>query len=302
MKNQTQAYILALVAVCFWSTIASAFKLTLRYLNFIELLFWAALTSLVFFSLFLGFKQQLTRVFKHPTRQILLAAVSGLLNPLAYYLILLKAYELLPAQEAGTLNYFWPVVLVLLSIPLLHQKIKPSSVAGVVLSFAGIVIISTHGDLASWHFSNPVGVALALTTPFIWALYWIINMKNPMPAIEKLFLGFLTAFPFLLAVFIFNGGIKHLQAWQGLVGSIYIGLFEMGVTFILWLTALQKSQTTAHISNFVFLSPFLSLIYIHFFVGEEILPSTIIGLALVICGIFIHHYAENMYRWIRQKT
>ncbi|MGC8866393.1 MAG: DMT family transporter [Bacteroidales bacterium] len=302
MKNQTRAYLLALLAVFFWSTIASAFKLTLRYVSFIELLFWASLTSLGVFSLFLGLKGKLSSIFKHPRKQIILAALAGILNPLAYYLILLKAYELLPAQEAGTLNYFWPVVLVVLSIPLLHQKIRLSNIAAVVVSFAGIVIISTHGDPASLHFSNPKGVALALTTPFIWALYWIINMKNPLPDTLKLFMGFLTAFPFLLIIYVLNAAESPLPVWQGLVGSIYVGLFEMGITFLIWLNALQKSETTAHISNFVFLSPFLSLIYIHFLVGEEILPSTIGGLALVIAGIFIHHYAGNIYRFFLQKT
>ncbi len=299
MKNQSKAYLLALLAVVFWSTIASAFKLTLQYLSFTELLFWAALTSLLFFTVFLGIKGSLSGIFSHPIKQLALAAAAGLLNPFAYYLILLRAYELLPAQEAGTLNYFWPVVLVLLSIPLLHQKITLSSIAGVLVSFLGIVIISTHGQPASLHFSNPTGVALALTCPIIWALYWIINIKNPMPDTEKLFIGFLTSLPLLTIVFILNGGTEHLPPWQGLAGSIYVGLFEMGITFILWLSALQKSQTTAHISNLVFLSPFLSLIYIHLVVGEEILLSTIAGLAMVIAGIFIHHYGSRFYYLFR---
>lgn len=302
MKNQSQAYLLALLAVSFWSTIASAFKLTLRFLSFTELLFWASLTSLGVFSIYLGFKGNLRSVFRHPRKQIFMAAVAGILNPFSYYLILLKAYELLPAQEAGTLNYFWPVILVLLSIPLLQQKIKFSSIIGVVVSFTGIVMISTHGNPASLHFSDPLGVALALTCPFIWAIYWIINMKNPMPDTEKLFIGFLTAFPLLFVVLVLNGGTNHLPKWQGLAGSIYVGLFEMGITFIVWLSALKKSQTTAHISNLIFLSPFLSLIYIHFLVGEEILLSTIAGLALIIAGIFLHHYGGWLYNFFRLRA
>lgn len=302
MKNQTQAYLLALLAVLFWSTIASAFKLTLRFLSFTEMLFWASLTSLGVFSIYLGFKGNLRRVFQYPRKQIFMAVLAGILNPFSYYLILLKAYELLPAQEAGTLNYFWPVVLVLLSIPLLHQKIKLSSIIGVVVSFSGIVIISTHGNPASLHFSDPLGVALALTCPIIWAFFWIINLKNPMSDTAKLFIGFLTALPLLLVVFILNGGTSHWPTWQGLAGSIYVGLFEMGITFIVWLSALNKSQTTAHISNLIFLSPFLSLIYIHFLVGEKILLSTIAGLALIISGIFIHHYGGRFFHFLRLRA
>ena len=39
-----------------------------------------------------------------------------------YYLILLKAYQLLPAQVAQPLNMIWPVILVFLSVPILKQK------------------------------------------------------------------------------------------------------------------------------------------------------------------------------------
>jgi len=52
------------------------------------------------------------------------SALLGLINPFIYYLILLKAYQLLPAQVAQPLNMIWPIILVFLSIPLLGQKIK----------------------------------------------------------------------------------------------------------------------------------------------------------------------------------
>ena len=74
---------------------------------------------------------------------------------------------------------------------------------------------------------------------------------------------------------------------MGLLGASYVGLFEMGITFVLWLSALKLSETTAKVGNLIFLSPFLSLIFIHFFVGEDILASTFIGLILIVAGILI---------------
>jgi drug/metabolite transporter (DMT)-like permease len=59
----------------------------------------------------------------------------------------------------------------------------------------------------------------------------------------------------------------------------------MGVTFVLWLNALKLSESTAKVGNLIFLSPFLSLIFIHLFVGEDILASTLIGLVLIVAGI-----------------
>ena len=70
-------------------------------------------------------------------------------------------------------------------------------------------------------------------------------------------------------------------------GAIYVGLFEMGITFILWLSAMKLTDHTARIGNLIFLSPFLSLVFIHFLVGEDIFPSTYVGLTLIIAGLVV---------------
>jgi len=49
---------------------------------------------------------------------------------------------------------------------------------------------------------------------------------------------------------------------------------------------MKLTDNTARISNLIFLSPFLSLIFIHFLLGEDILPSTFIGLILIVAGLF----------------
>jgi len=75
-------------------------------------------------------------IFKCISRKELLAsAVMGFFNPFLYYLVLFKAYELLEAQIAGTLNYTWPIVLVILSIFLLKQRISTWSIVAILISF-----------------------------------------------------------------------------------------------------------------------------------------------------------------------
>jgi drug/metabolite transporter (DMT)-like permease len=78
----------------------------------------------------------------------------------------------------------------------------------------------------------------------------------------------------------------------GLLAAAYVGLFEMGVTFLLWLRALSLSTTTAQVSHLVYVVPFLSLIIIHLIVGERILASTVIGLLLVVLGILLQRSAR----------
>ncbi|MFH0895416.1 MAG: DMT family transporter [Bacteroidota bacterium] len=286
MKNQKKATFLAICTILCWSTIASAFKIALSYTSFTFVLLYAAFTSFLFLTIYLIISGKLKQVFSCSIRGYLYSALMGFLNPFLYYLILLKAYSLLPAQEALTLNYMWLVMLVLLSIPLLKQKISLLSFLAILVSYFGVVVIATRGDVAALNFTNLDGALLAMLTTVIWALFWILNMKDKRDELVKLFLCFFFGFIFILAYILCTEPFI-IPEWRGITASAYVGMFEMGLPFVLWLRALQLSETTARISNLVFITPFLALILVYFILGEELYTSTFVGLILILGGILL---------------
>lgn len=292
MRMQKKAYLYALAAIAFWSTIGSAFKLSLQYMNPMQLLLLSSFVATIVLLITLLIQGKISLIMQVKRKEVFRSAWLGMLNPFLYYVVLLKAYDLLPAQEAGTLNYIWPLVLVLLSIPLLKQKITGWSVVAILISFTGILVISTHGQILSMTFTSPTGVILALGSAVFWALYWIFSLKDEREAVTKLFLNF--CFGLLYSgIAIAATGDFNIPPLKGIAGAIYIGLFEMGITFVLWLNALKFSATTAKVSNLIYLSPFFSLIIIHFAVGETILVSTIIGLVFIVSGILLQQYLKR---------
>lgn len=100
MENQSQAYIYAAITIIFWSTVASAFKISLNHINFIQLLLFASLTSAAALLIILVIQNKLTLFKKYKLKDYFYSALLGFLNPFLYYIILFKAYSLLPAQEA----------------------------------------------------------------------------------------------------------------------------------------------------------------------------------------------------------
>ena len=284
MKDQHKAYLYAGIAVLLWATVASAMKLSLTYLDFLQLLFLSVSVSLIVLFIVIVAQGKLKNVFKLPLKAYVKSAIFGLVNPFLYYIVLFKAYDLLPAQEAQPLNYTWPIMMTLLSIPILKQKINFQNLVAILISFVGVITISTGGDLLGFSFSNPYGALLGIASAVIWALFWIYNIKDKRDEISKLFLNFLFGIVYIsIALALFSDfpafSTKHY------LGAAYVGLFEMGVTFIIWSMALKKSTHTAKVSRLIYLVPFLSLIVIYFTVGEEILTSTLIGLGLIIGGL-----------------
>ncbi len=286
MTNQARAYLYGFAAVLLWSTVASAFKLTLRYLDYAQLLLYANLTALVVLAIILMVSGRLREIFACSRRQYVRSLWLGLLNPFVYYLVLFKAYDLLPAQVAQPLNHTWGIALPLLSIPLLRQRIRSREIAAGLVCYSGALIISTGGDLRGFRVDSPLGVALALGSAGLWAIYWIYNTKDERDAVVGLFLNFLFGVPFVLVYCLVFSDVR-VSMGPGLLGAVYAGVVEMALAFALWLKALKLSENTARVGSLIFVAPFLSLVFIHFLVGEEILSATLIGLALIVAGFFV---------------
>ncbi|MFH2091480.1 MAG: DMT family transporter [Pseudomonadota bacterium] len=289
MTNQTKSYCFALATIACWSTIASASKITLRYISPEQLLFYSSLVSTLVLFIVLGFQDKWHTLRKLTQKDWISSIGFGLLNPFAYYLILFKAYDLLPAQQAQVINYTWAITLSLLSIPLLGQKVSGRQWLAIGLSYCGVLVIATRGNIFSLEFDNPLGVGLALISTIIWALYWILNTKDKRDPVLGLFLNFFCALPFIALYIFFFQEFGQLPM-AGYAGAVYIGIFEMGLAFVLWLLALKLTANAARIANLIFIAPFGSLILIHFFVGETIFYSTCVGLFFVISGLFIQSF------------
>ena len=280
-----------LSAVLLWSTVASAFKITLRFTPPEWLVVYSALVSAVVLWLVVALQGKLRLIRTLTGRDIAKTALAGLLNPCAYYLVLFYAYDLLPAQEAQPLNYTWAIVLSIFSAVILGERLSFKMFAGLLVSFCGVLMIATRGDVAGMHFASPVGVGLAVGSSLLWASYWVLNMKSRMDRSLRLALGFSAGFIFsLLIVYPLYG--PHLPGSAGIAGCVYIGIFEMGITFLLWDTALKRSTSTARTANLIYLSPFLSLVWIHLLVGETILASSIGGLVLITAGIVLQRLGK----------
>ena len=286
MTDQSKAYLYAGIAIFFWSTVASAFKVGLQHINFIQFLFFATLTSLfilLIINLFQGKLKQLKSLGK---KDLAFSALMGALSPFAYYLVLFKAYEILPAQVAQPLNMVWPIVLVFLSVILLKQKISYKSFIALLISFIGVYFIASQGKPGTLVFKEPVGVILAAGSSVIWSIYWIYNVKKGLDENLQLLLNFFFASIYITLFVLFFNDFRNLDI-TGTGLAVYAGIFEMGVTFVLWIKAMKLTASNDKISNLVYIAPFFSLVFIHYFVGETIYVTSLIGLTLIVLGILV---------------
>jgi drug/metabolite transporter (DMT)-like permease len=284
-------YFYAILSVLLWATAASAFKIALSLLPFHQLLLFSSATACLYLYAILFIQKKIKILFSFTLSEYLYSTFLGFLNPFLYYLILFKAYSLLPAQIAQPLNFIWPLVTVFFSVLLLKQAIHFRNIIALILSFLGVFIISTKGNFTSFRTNDPLGVFLALFSSIIWAAFFVMNVKDKRNEIHKLALSFTFGFIFILIYNAFHR--TGFPAVAAMLACIYVGLFEMGITFVCWLKALSLTDSAAKVSNLIYLTPFLSLLVIRFVLNEKILLSSILGLIFIVSGILYQNMGKH---------
>lgn len=275
-------------AVALWSTVATAFKVALGYMSPLELMWLASLVSWALIGALVMRQGLAGQALRHGWRT---AAWAGLMNPVAYYLVLFGAYDRLPGQEAMALNYTWALAMAFLAVPLLGQRLTRIDVLAGLIAYGGVWVIATRGAVFDVAFADPLGVAMALASTLVWALYWLLNARDHRPPLVAQWQNFSVGVPVLTALLLAGPGLQW-HGWPGLGAGVYVGLFEMGIAFVLWQLAVHRVSRTAKVSNLIFLSPPVSLLLLFLVVGEPILPSTLIGLVLILGGLALQQWQK----------
>ena len=293
MKNQSKALIMGGFVVFFWATVATAFKIALNEISNLQLLLIASSTALIvcFIELIRTKKLNLLRESLLSKSTIFRGAWQGFMNPFIYYLILFKGYSLLPAQIAQPLNFSWQIVLMILMAIFLKQKMHFNQVAGVLVSFSGIIILSLNNSADISGKLSVFGLGLIIASTIIWATYWLLKINEKQDSVIELFGSFLFGTIYLVVVSLFTP--MEFPPLKPLLAGIYAGMFEMGITFILWSKALKLATNRVTLTQLIYLSPLLSLLLIHFILGEKIGVLTIAGLFLIIGGILISNLKQK---------
>ncbi len=289
MKTSHKAILLSSVAVLSWSTVATAFKIALNVMSVYSMVLVASLSAALIFAIAITAtgKWSLMRGINRSMAPLLIAM--GLINPVTYYMVLFTAYDYLPAQVAQPINYIWPIAVLVLLAVFNHEPIPARKYIGMALSLAGVATISLGGKGIAAGIS-PAGIALAASSAVFWAAYWMLSnrINGRLDPLVTYFSTFAVGSAVLLAGAPIAG--FDMPDLAALGAGAYIGAFEMAIPFICFGTALKITDNPALINQLCYLSPFLSLFFISTILGEPIMPTTYIGLAIIVAGLFYNQY------------
>ncbi len=278
------AYLYVAAAALLWGTSSAVSKLLLKDLNSLQVLLYSSFFATLGLFVLCAVMRKLHIVKTYRLKDYAIFAGMGFLGVFLYYAFLLEATALMPAQEAFVINYLWPIMVVVFAIIILKERLTARKAAAMLLSFIGVTIVVTHGNITALHF-DATGVLLAVLAAVAYGLFSVLTKKLDYDRFTSTMFYYLFSFVFTLVGVTIFSSVPAVNGGQ-IVGLLWLGIFTSGIAFVAWFFALKFGDITK-MSNLIFITPFISLVFIRLLVGEQILLSSVIGLAVIVAGILL---------------
>lgn len=285
------AYFYVSIVILLWASFPAVIKILLTNLDNFQVLFFLTLIATISLFLITLFQKKIKMISKYKPKDYLNFAYMGLIGVFLYHLFFFGSLMFLSTQEALIVNYLWPIMLVVFSSSLLKEEFTAKKIISTALSFLGVYVVISKGNFSSLTFLNPLGILLAFLGAVCYGLFSALGKKYDYDKTLSMFFYYLFSLFFITLVTPLFSAFTY-PTLKELIGLLWLGVAASGIGFVLWFLALKHGETST-ISNIIYLTPFVALVYIYFLLGEKILFSSIIGLLIIISSVFLQLLNPN---------
>lgn len=193
--------------------------------------------------------------------------------------------------QVGLLNYLWPTLTVLLSVPILRLRAGPLLVPGAILATAGVFLATTQDQSLTWPAiqvnlaQNGLPYLLGLSAALSWALYSTLSRRWASQAAGQ-------AVPlFMLCTGLLLGGARALVAettqWSPrAVAELAYMVVGSNLAYAFWERAMRRGDIVL-VAAASLLTPLLSTLVSTLYLDARPGPRLWIGCAMVIAGAVV---------------
>lgn len=218
-------------------------------------------------------------------------AVLGGLGAALFQVLVYLGLGMTTTVNAVLMNSSVPLFIILCSFWLEREHATRRQIAGILVSFAGILVIMKRGDVAAMlQLSFNRGDAVILAAMPVWGIYSVLLKRRPreLDGLELLFVlalfGIACMAPFFIAE---NLYVRSGHLTLGTVGAgIYISLFASVLGYICWNKGV--AAVGANRAGFtIHLLPAFGTVLAIIFLGEDFHLFHLVGFATILAGVFL---------------
>lgn len=297
MKNKTKALIYTFLSIFAWSFIPVVSSFAQQKLDASNFLLYSNIFSLIAIYLYAKIFKYRLNFNKKIVKQ---TAILGFLGTFLYYVCIYFGYKFANPIEVIIIQYLWPVLIVILSAFLLHEKLNTKKSISVILGFLSVIIVITKGDVTLFTFNFPLGLGIVFLGALSFALFSILSKKMDIDPISGTLLlfawGVLFSFIWVLCTF----GLTPIKG-DSLFYIALNGIFINGISYIWWIEAMRLWDASK-VSVFVYATPILGTLWLILLSNQQLFTSYAIALIFVIiAGILTIWERDEKHTFIKQN-
>lgn len=279
----------ALLAIVFWGISFVATKAVVAEISPTTLIFSRAGLGWLLLGAILAARKQPVL----PPRDALgPLALMGFVGVAFHQLLQAYALRLTSAVSTGWLIGLIPVWSALLAAVLLRERFGPRKIAGLVVGFAGAVLVVTRGEFGGGLLALPStrGDLLVLASTLNWAVYSVlghatIRRLGPTRATAGgMLMGWLMLAPFFLASAGWSDYARLSPSGWGAL--LFLGIAASGLGYLFWYGALERVETS-RVAALLYLEPLVTLAAAVVLIGEPVGLATVVGGLTVMGGVVL---------------
>jgi RarD protein len=194
------------------------------------------------------------------------------------------------ASNTGWIIGITPVFMALLGMIFFKEKISRIQTAGILVSFLGLILLVSRGNLASIGLISNKGDFLILASSFTWAVYSLVGKRvtlkfSPMMTILFLF-AFMSLFVSPFALTGDNIDAVCRLSLTSLFSILFLGLFCSGIAYVLWAQSMSELPASK-VGAFLYIEPFVTFFGAWMLLNEHVTLLTMMSGLVIIGGVLL---------------
>lgn len=303
MKPQSWfVYLLAMLAMLFWGMSFVWSTIVFEYYDPITTVFLRLILSTIILWVIIVIWNKKEKVRKE---HYMLFLFSSLLNPFLYFIGENFGLKLTSPTISSVIIATIPLFTPIAGVMILKEKLGKMTIAGMFLSFAGVLVMLVKPDLSMA--ASPLGVAF-LALAIIVAVGYSVLLKRLTTHYSALtiiatqnFIGIWYFLPLFL-IMDFSKFVLVVPDQRLIISLLLLAFFASTLAFVFY-TIATKHLGISRANIFTNLIPVFTAIFAFFMVGELFNVAKLIGMAMVLGGVALSQYKSKMgvsaaYRYI----
>ncbi len=296
-ESDRDSTILGLLSILFWSTVIAFSRILSEQLGILTSACYLYYIGSLLGCIYLIAKKKSARsLLDFPKKYLFGCGALFVIYSVCIYLAIGLASGRQQVLEIGIINYLWPSLTLVLSIPILNKHAKPFLYPGIILALSGVFIATTQNSSLSWNvFRENLGLnyipyILAFIASISWGLYNNLSRKWGETSETSAVPLFLLGTALVLTIIRFSQNEVTHWTFRGIMELTYMAIFPTFLGYVFWDIAMRKGRLIL-LNSLSYLIPLISTLISCLYLKVGIGLPLLVACVLVIAGAVVCKYS-----------